>query len=232
MLQVDEQGFCILEEIYSDSEVQRIIEKIGQADVSGTAFRKTSDVFAIRRVLQEVPDLGPLIFTPRLRSIISSFGEGYFVVKSIYFDKPGGSNWFVAYHQDLTISVDKRGEYAGFNAWTVKQDQIAVQPPVDILENIYTIRIHLDDTDESNGALKVIPGSHLRGVVRPELTDRSVEVVCRVKKGGVMIMKPLLLHASGRTVDARSRRVIHIELSNRPLPEGLEWGERFKGHKL
>lgn len=186
-----------------------------------------ADVFAIRRVLQEVPDVGSLIFTPRLRSVISSFGEGYFVVKSIYFDKPGGSNWFVAYHQDLTISVDKRGEYPGFSAWTVKQDHLAVQPPVDILENIYTVRIHLDDTDENNGALKVIPGSHRDGVVRPELIDRSAEIVCSVKKGGVMIMKPLLLHASGRTVDARNRRVIHIEFSNCRLPEGLEWGEKF-----
>lgn len=227
MQQLSKDGFCILEDIYSDSEVQDIIKKIGQADASGPAFRKTGDVFAIRRFLQEVQDVASLVFADKLRSVISSFGTGYFAVKSIYFDKPGGSNWFVAYHQDLTISVDKRGEYSGFSAWTVKQDQIAVQPPVDILENIYTIRIHLDDTDESNGALRVIPGSHLRGVVRPDPADRQAEVVCPVKKGGIMIMKPLLLHASGRTVDVRNRRVIHIEFSNRCLPEGLEWGEKF-----
>lgn len=63
-------------------------------------------------------------------------------------------------------------------------------------------------------------------MVRPELADRLKETVCRVKKGGVMIMKPLLLHASARTVDTRNRRIVHIEFSNRRLPEGLEWGER------
>ncbi|HEY8968086.1 MAG TPA: phytanoyl-CoA dioxygenase family protein [Puia sp.] len=226
MQQVKEQGFCILGNVYSDEEIQRIVEKIGGADHIGPAFRKSSDLFAIRRFLHVVPDVRPVIFTPALQAIISSFGPDYFPVKSIYFDKPGSSNWFVSYHQDLTISVDKKVEYPGFSGWTVKQDRFSVQPPVDVLENIFTIRIHLDDTDEGNGALRVAPGSHLHGVVRPELTNLSGEQVCKVGRGGVMIMKPLLLHASGRTVDARNRRVIHIEFSNRALPGGLEWGER------
>lgn len=224
--QVKEQGFCILEHVYSGEEVQRIIEKIEGVDPVGPAFRKTSDLFAIRRLLHVVADAGPLIFTPALQTIISSFGPDFFPVKSIYFDKPGGSNWFVAYHRDLTILVDRRVEYEGYSGWTVKEDRFGVQPPVDVLENIFTIRIHLDDTDESNGALRVAPGSHLEGVVRPELTDLSEEQVCRVPRGGVMIMKPLLLHASGRTVSERNRRVIHIEFSNRALPGGLEWGEK------
>ena len=38
-----------------------------------------------------------------------------------------------------------------------------VQPPTAILEQMLTVRIHLDRTDESNGALKVIPGSHRQG---------------------------------------------------------------------
>jgi ectoine hydroxylase-related dioxygenase (phytanoyl-CoA dioxygenase family) len=90
------------------------------------------------------------------------------VVKSIYFDKPETSNWYVAYHQDLTISVDKKLELPDFGPWTTKQNQFAVQPPLNILENIYTIRIHLDDTDENNGALKVVPKSHAK-----EFTDRK-----------------------------------------------------------
>jgi hypothetical protein len=57
--------------------------------------------------------------------------------------------------QDLTITVDGKGEFPGFSAWTVKQDQFGVQPPVEVLENIFTVRIHLDDRDEGNGALRV-----------------------------------------------------------------------------
>jgi len=135
----------------------------------------------------------------------------------------------VAYHQDLTISVDRKEETAGFSLWTKKQNQFAVQPPLEILENIYTIRIHLDDTDDRNGALKVIPGSHAKGLFRPETIDfkKEPETICVVPAGGAMIMKPLLLHSSARTTNNRKRRVIHIELSDRELPENLEWSERL-----
>jgi len=149
-------------------------------------------------------------------------------VKSIYFDKPAGSNWFVSYHQDLTISVNAKIDLGGFGPWTVKQDQYAVQPPLQILENNFTIRIHLDDTDENNGALKVIPGSHLKGVCRQNTTSLlpDEEIVCRVNKGGIMIMRPLLLHASERTTNAKSRRVIHVEFSKCSLPKPLQWSEK------
>ncbi|WP_343667434.1 phytanoyl-CoA dioxygenase family protein [Chitinophaga sp.] len=156
------------------------------------------------------------------------FGKDYHVVKSIYFDKPGGSNWFVSYHQDLTISVKEKAVVEGYAPWTVKQEQYAVQPPLSILENNFTIRIHLDDTDENNGALRVVPGSHLKGIYRPETIDweKEVEETCAVQKGGLMIMRPLLLHASSRTTNQHPRRVIHIEFSSLELPLPLHWSER------
>jgi ectoine hydroxylase-related dioxygenase (phytanoyl-CoA dioxygenase family) len=172
----------------------------------------------------------PLIFSDQLKELISGiFGNGYFVVKSIYFDKPEQSNWFVAYHQDLTISVDRRIELEGYGPWTVKQQQFAVQPPLAILEDNFTIRIHLDDTNENNGALKVIPQSHLAGIYRAAQIDwnETTETVCSVQKGGIMLMHPLLLHASGRTTNNTKRRVIHIEFSRQQLPDGLGWSEQW-----
>lgn len=158
------------------------------------------------------------------------FGENCFLVKSIYFDKPEKSNWFVSYHQDLTISVDKKLEIEGFGPYTVKQNQFAVQPPLDILERNFTIRVHLDDTDENNGALKVIPHSHHKGIYRPETIDWAVEkeVSCNVQAGGLMIMKPLLLHSSSRTTNNQKRRVIHLEFSDQTLPLDLNWAEYSK----
>jgi len=99
-----------------------------------------------------------------------------------------------------------------------------------MLENIVTIRIHLDDTDENNGALRVVPQSHLKKIYRPETINwtTETEVSCNVKAGGVMIMKPLLLHSSGRTTNNQKRRVIHIEFSNKELPGPLQWAERMK----
>lgn len=224
------KGYSVFENIYDEAQVAGILNRINETDKSGTAFRKTSDLFAIRQLLKEVPAVRQLIFTEKLLEIIcQTCGPDYFVIKSIYFDKPEQSNWFVAWHQDLTISVDKRKDLDDFGAWTEKQKQFTVQPPLHLLETIFTIRIHLDDTDENNGALKVIPGSHLKGIQRIENLEFSSAQIetCKVKRGGVMIMRPLLLHASNRSTVNKSRRVIHIELTNQKLPGGLEWREYF-----
>jgi ectoine hydroxylase-related dioxygenase (phytanoyl-CoA dioxygenase family) len=197
-IDISEKGFTVIDNVYTKDEIERINTVISSADNSSDTFRKSKDIFAIRQFLKEVPETIPVIFNEKLNRIIRHFfGEKYFVVKSIYFDKPQKSNWFVAYHQDLTISVDKRVETDGYGPWTVKLNQFAVQPPIDVLENIFTVRIHLDDTDENNGALKVVPGSHAKKIYRPETIDWSVETeaTCNVNAGGIMIMKPLLLHS-------------------------------------
>ena len=77
--------------------------------------------------LKEIPATVPVIFNDNLRGVLRRIlGDKYFVVKSIYFDKPQTSNWYVSYHQDLTISVDKKLSLSGFDFWTVKQNQFAV----------------------------------------------------------------------------------------------------------
>jgi len=227
---IQENGFTVINNIFSDTEIEEISKVIQNIDTSKETFRKSEDLFAIRQFLKEVPDVKDLVFNENLKEIIKEiFGEKYLVVNSIYFDKPEKSNWYVAYHQDLTISVDKKIDLENFGPWTTKQNQFAVQPPLDILENIFTIRIHLDDTDENNGALKVVPKSHAKGIYRPETIDWSVETenICNVEKGGIMIMKPLLLHGSNRTTNGKKRRVIHIEFSDKELPEVLNWSERM-----
>lgn len=228
---IETQGFTTISGVYTSEEVDAMAGLINRADTAKETFRRSADLFAIRQFLKELPKVMDLVFNTGMREIISTmFGPDYFVVKSIYFDKPEESNWYVAYHQDLTISVDRRLDIPGFGPWTVKQNQFAVQPPLDMLENNFTIRIHLDDTDADNGALKVVAGSHLKGIYRPENIDWSNEreSVCDVPKGGVMIMKPLLLHSSSRTTNGKKRRVIHIEFSNGELPAGLKWSERVK----
>lgn len=226
--QVAQNGFAIIPDIYSVTEVASIISTINAVDTEKDTFRRSADLFAIRQFLKEVPGIVPLIFNSKLRQLITGlFGPDYFVVKSIYFDKPETSNWYVAYHQDLTISVDKKIYSEGFGPWTVKQGQFAVQPPLEILEDNSTLRVHLDDTTRDNGALKIIAGSHNKGISRPQDIDwaTETETICEVPAGGVMLMKPLLMHSSARTTDNRRRRVIHIEMSRSRLPSGLNWSE-------
>ena len=170
--EIKESGFSVIDNAFTNQEIEDIQAAINGADTTKETFKKSDDLFAIRQFLKEVPDTIELIFNKKLKAIIREiFGKDYFLVKSIYFDKPETSNWFVSYHQDLTISVNQKVEILGFGPYTKKHDQFAVQPPLNILESNFTIRIHLDDTNEENGALKVIPNSHSKGIYRPETID-------------------------------------------------------------
>ncbi len=222
-------GFACVNDFFSEDEVVELIDVIEQANQFKSTYRRSGDLFAIRQFLKEVPNAFDSIFNSSLKQLLLQFfGNQYFVSKSIYFDKPGQSNWFVAYHQDLTISVDQKLDITDFGPWTIKQNQFAVQPPVDILLDNFTVRIHLDNTTADNGALKVLSGSHLKGIRRIETLniEQEHEVVCEVNRGGVMFMHPLIFHASGRTVNHNQRRVIHIEFSKALLPAGLNWSEK------
>ncbi len=232
--EIDSEGFTVLNNIYSNNEIDKlisVIENVSFENSQKETFRKSDDLFAVRQFLNEFPETLKLIFTDKLKQIIkSNFGENYFVTKSIYFDKPEKSNWFVSYHQDLTISVNKKIDFDGFENWTIKQNQFAVQPPKSILESCFTIRIHLDKTTKENGALKIINQSHSKGILRVENIDTEIEneTVCEVEKGGIMIMKPLLFHASNKTTNNERRRVIHIEFCNQELPSELDWNEKIE----
>ena len=222
------EGYSIVPEFYSESEMSQISGLIAAYKLENSSVLKSKELFAIRQLLNEIPELRSLIFNENLNSLIREFQSDneYFLSKAIYFDKPKDSNWFVTYHQDLTINVSKRTESKGFVNWTNKRGQLGVQPPTEYLNRTITVRIHLDETDNTNGALRVIPKSHTQGVIRTEVTKNLREVVCDVKRGGVMLMKPLTFHASRRSSGKRNRRVVHLELCDKELPSPLQWKER------
>jgi hypothetical protein len=230
-IDLEENGYSILSDFYSDKEISEIVTCLQNSEQSGTSFLITKDLVAIRQLIKNVPDLSDLLFNEKLTELISNLSQSnYFLTKSIYFDKPIQSNWFVAYHQDLSISVDKKADLKNYVNWTFKKGQYGVQPPIEVLKDTITIRIHLDKTDNGNGALKVIPKSHLNGIIRVESKNWNIknEFICEVEKGGVMLMKPLTIHASSRTTNGKQRRVIHLEFNKHKLAEPLAWLEHYE----
>jgi len=228
-IELEAHGYSITSEIYNETEVAELIKTIELTEANNKSFLKTKDLFAIRQLMNHIPNLLKQICNDNFLNLLNEIGgKDYFLSKAIYFDKPEESNWFVAYHQDLSISVKEKSQVENYINWTFKKGQYGVQPPIDILENIITLRIHIDDTTEKNGALKVIPKSHTKKIYRPNTInwDNEKEVVCTTYKGQVMLMKPLTFHASNRTTNNKQRRVIHLEFCNKELAKPLEWVER------
>jgi hypothetical protein len=227
--QLDKLGFAVSQSIFDAREIKTISAIIEHAGAQNSNFRKDKDLFAIRNLLGEIPELKEALFTPSFFEFKKQLlGDAYFIVKAIYFDKPGMSNWLVSWHQDTKISVNRKTDLPGFRQWSLKQGLYAVEPPAAFLQDTFTFRIHLDDTDETNGALKVVPGSHLHGVMPDDDLQKypKEEVICNVPSGAIMLMKPLTLHASSKSTSDRNRRVIHLEFCSMELPNGLRWRER------
>lgn len=218
--ELDNNGFQIIDHVFSKKEMEQILDFLDD--------RKMEKAFGVRGFLKKHPELNALIFNKNLVSIINSIDENSKIIKSIYFDKPPNANWIVNWHQDLTINVEGKTKAEHYKNWRFLKDRTVVQPPLEILENIFTIRIHLDNCTRQNGALQIIPQSHKKGVVN--LSDKishlnEIKEVCEVGEGGILIMKPLLFHSSQRTENLKNRRVIHIEFSNKILPKGMKWLE-------
>jgi ectoine hydroxylase-related dioxygenase (phytanoyl-CoA dioxygenase family) len=127
---------------------------------------------------------------------------GAIPVQCTLFLKSIENDWLVSLHQDLSIPVAERVDVPGCQGWSEKEGELFVQPPVSLLKDVLTLRLHLDECNERNGALRVVPGSHRLGRLAADEAGRAKEargeVYVQVPRGGAMIMKPLLLHASSK----------------------------------
>ena len=143
------------------------------------------------------------------------------------FDKSPTKNWLVALHQDLSIPVKRRVDSPDCSGWSEKKGKLYVQPPVRVLEQLLAIRVHIDACPATSGALRVVPRSHAQGRLDSPRADAlrtfNGEVVVPVSRGGALVMRPLLLHASSKAGIPNPRRVLHFVFGPSVLPLELQW---------
>lgn len=222
-----EKGFEIVADAVMDAEVLDILRTL--KNMESAAGRPSEDrVHALRNLFQAMPEVRALAASSSIRALVEPYlGGGCFAVRAIFFDKLPSANWRVPWHQDLSIAVSQRRESAGFGPWSIKAGVPHVQAPVSLLERMLTVRLHLDPCSHANGPLRVLPGTHRLGRLEPlqiaRLRSEVTEFVCEVERGGALLMRPLLLHASAPAVSAHHRRVIHLEYAATSLPDGLNW---------
>lgn len=219
---ITNRGFALAQQILNPHELQAWIQ------ATEILVKDSHKTYGIRNILQKSEELKTYITSPQLTELVHSIlGNNAQPVRTIYFDKSPQANWYVTWHQDVTICVKEKYIVSGYTAWSFKEDVHHVQPPTEILENMLTLRVHLDDATEQNGALEVIEGSHRYGKLsRPqidEILNNSPTTLCQCRAGDTILMKPLILHASKKGTTPTHRRIVHIEYSALSLPAPLEW---------
>lgn len=148
-------------------------------------------------------------------------------VRAVLFNKTIETNWSLAWHQDRTSCVKAKRDVEGFGPWTVKQGMIHVAPPVSLLAQMVTVRVHLDDVSATNAPLLIAPGSHREGMVPVNEIEKVVSrcgmEACVADAGDVWLYSTLILHASGVARKPKKRRVLQVDYAAFELPGGLEW---------
>jgi hypothetical protein len=223
-------GYFICDDVIYLQDVEDLRRAVSALPNREEVRRKRS-VYGVRHLLEICPAARILATNPGVRRFATAvLGDNAFAVRAIFFDKVPDANWSLCWHQDNVIAVKERRDVPGFVAWSQKAGVWQVQPPFEILAEMIAVRVYLDDCGPDNGPLRVLPGSHRFGWLDDRLDDwksRVPEVTCTVRCGGVVAMCPLTLHASGASVAASHRRVIHIEYAAAELPAGLRWNNRI-----
>ncbi|MCJ8278767.1 MAG: phytanoyl-CoA dioxygenase family protein [Rivularia sp. ALOHA_DT_140] len=217
------QGFEIITNFISTEKCKYLISEI---EDKFNSF----DNYAIRNIDKKINSIACFaLSTYLLNSANYYLNANPILVSAIYFNKTINTNWSVTWHQDKTIAVDKRVELPGYKTWTIKDKINYVQPPLTVLENIVTFRIHLDAASKINGCLKVIPGTHKLGILSQseinKIKNTYPQVACEVDAGDLIVMRPYILHSSQKSSVPKNRRVLHLEYSSIKLPEPLAWAE-------
>lgn len=216
-----QDGFEIIENVFSPDEVRRWIE-ISEVDLSKSGTRAILDTEWGREIAAN----------PRLNILArDALGMPVFAVRATWFQKTTETNWALGWHQDTKIAVKSRKEVPGFSNWSIKEGIHHVLPSPEILQNMVAARISLDQINEENGALRMLPGSHKMGKLNAGEAAGMLEcsTTCAPESGAgdVILMHPLTLHSSARSQVDRPRRVLHIEFAGIELPYGLEWRWRI-----
>ena len=229
--QIDRAGYSIIQDVVSPGEVKLLRDAIVTLP-EGDEIRRKRSVYGVRNLLEICPAVRQLAASSAIRNlVVPILGEECFAVRAVFFDKTPDANWKLGWHQDSVISVRERLDVPQFVAWSHKAGILQVQPPAEVLADMLAIRVHLDDSHSQNGPLRVLPGSHKFGWLDDEMDEwkaKVAEVSCLARAGGIIAMRPLLIHASSAADAPTHRRVIHIEFAGESLPGGLEWNQRVR----
>jgi ectoine hydroxylase-related dioxygenase (phytanoyl-CoA dioxygenase family) len=211
-------GYAVIAGVLTSDEVSGVTRNLAGSAMQAVGSRTLLDTRWCQALAHR------LAGESRLRAVMPAARRA---VQCTLFEKNLDKNWLVALHQDLSIPVAERIDNDRCTGWSEKEGVLFVQPPPAVIEELVIVRVHLDDCDERNGALRVVPGSHRLGRLSPALASQVREhrgdSLVPVAAGGVMLMRPLLLHASSKASNDSPRRVLQFVFGPPTLPEGLRW---------
>jgi hypothetical protein len=204
-------GFAIVPAVLDATEAAALAQTLsdGKLDRSRAGARHLMTHAAVANVAHD----------RRLLDIATAFlGAAPIPYRATLFDKSPHHNWLVVWHQDTALPLRERRDVPGWGPWSVKSGIVYAHAPAAALARVIALRLHLDDSRADDGPLRVLPGTHSQGLLSDGDVHRLVAKLtvtdCLAPAGGVVAMRPLILHASSKAESDRPRRVLHIEYAD------------------
>ncbi|MCE9591942.1 MAG: phytanoyl-CoA dioxygenase family protein [Planctomycetes bacterium] len=204
-----EQGYLILRSVIPAGEMSVVR---GLTDrIVACASRNLEDPFAkyylrhradqgtLYDLYQRHPEFQPLAKIPAVLDALESvLGPDIFLYENCLVYKPRDRRNGVPWHQDFLSRPDEPVKYI---AWMA-----------------------IDNVTRANGAMKIIPGSHLKGFlpwhrvkgethhdrVNPECVDESKAIHAELAAGDVLVFNQMLLHSSDEVDSELPRRAFRV----------------------
>lgn len=210
---IEKNGLAILPGVLPGEYLDHLLEEIKLHESIDLSTHRSRA--GIRHLLRFTP-VAALSRKPELIDLAREvLGPDAFPFRATLFDKSPQANWLVAWHQDTALPLNTQLDLPGWGPWSIKDGVHYAHAPSCALSQVLALRVHFDDSTASNGPLRVLPGTHSLGVLSDDQVDdlahRATPVDCLVPKGGIIAMRPLLIHASSKSRTETSRRVLHIE---------------------
>lgn len=150
-------------------------------------------------------------------------------VRCVIFSKTEQANWAVPWHQDRVIAVKDRASIPDYGNWSRKAGLWHCEPPIELLQHMLFVRVHLDDAGPQSGAMQIALGSHRAGAIAAakceEVAAEHETETCTAKRGDVLVLNMLLLHRSLPSQTSAPRRVLRVDYAKQQPAAPLCWAD-------
>lgn len=200
-------GFVVINGVLNEDELFLLSQKCDAEIEAKVGTRNLLQYDWVRELAQS------LIENESLKLLMP---ENAVIVQCNYFSKDLDTNWSVTLHRDLSVPVKEKVISNDWSGWSEKEGVLYAQPPKHVLSEMIAVRLHLEDNDSKNGALELVAGSHKK------INQNGERHLALVAQGGVLVMCPLVLHASTKLKFGK-RRVLHFVFGPKKLPNNVAW---------
>lgn len=219
MAETNQQGFAVVQQYFTKRTLDALLREHDRLESGEPSMGNLLNRSDVVRDMAVDPGILNLV-----KSII---GREAIPVTAFFLNKTKDNNWALPWHQDIKVAVDAFAEAEGYSGWTNESGIAHVIPPPRFLDKMLSVRFNLDDSDNENGGLQVLPGTHQEGMLSNEALTFKVKTIppllCASPARSITLLKALTVHRSEASHTLRNRRILQIEYCGERLHNDLKF---------